>query len=129
MSNDIIGIDVGLKRVGIARISVIAKIGEPLGVYPPEKAVDMVKQLVLEYRASIVVVGLPKNLSQQATDQTLVTQAWVEKSLRPALDDSIEIVYHDEAFTSIEAKKRRPQGHIDDIAAAIILERYLNDSV
>ena len=80
----------------------------------------------------VVVVGLPRRLNGEPTDATPLVEAVVER-LRTLL--TIPVVLQDERLTSHEAEERLAQrekdwrkrkGLLDAMAAAVILQDYLD---
>jgi putative Holliday junction resolvase len=127
MASNIVSLDVGERRVGVAIASVIAKLPRPLTTL--ENTDDIWAQidaLATEHDAETIVVGLPRNLSGDDTAQTLYVRTFAEK----LSDYTVE--FQDEALTSQKAEKElngrgKPfaKGDIDALAATYILEDYL----
>lgn len=123
----LIGLDIGMKRTGIARASTVARLAEPLMSVETSKLMPNLKNLVEEYSVDAVVVGLPRNLDNRDTQQTVWVRGWVEKA-KPLF--SIPMYWQDEALTTslAEAKaatRKRPED-TDALAAAIILQDFLD---
>ncbi len=126
----ILALDVGDKRVGIARASLVARLAQPLTtVERGTNFFDKLKQLIADEQATRLVVGLPRGLDGQSTAQTALTEQFIEE-LRPAVSVPVEL--QDEALTSHKAeaelqKRGKPyqRADIDALAAAFILEDYL----
>jgi len=123
----IIGIDVGSRRVGVARIHSHIKLSEPLDLIDTEKqdVNEAIRLVIDEYEAQAIVVGLPRGLDGQETDQTRVCRDFARD-----LKDSVEIPVFliDEAGTSKAADDRRGENlkaSRDSVAAAIILEDFV----
>ena len=85
-----------------------------------------------EKNANIIVVGLPLTLRGKQSKQTEIVQNFIEKLTRLG---NIPVVPVDERFSSIAAKKSLQQqgvktghekGRVDETAAAIILQEYLD---
>lgn len=126
-TGDYLGLDVGERRTGVARASVVAKLAEPLRIVDTDKAVQEVKDLVDDYGVSAVVIGLPRNLDGDDTAQTDWVKKWAE-GLR--LEIKTPIHFQDEALTSELAQARiGGDGHKDDEAASIILQEYLDEQL
>jgi putative Holliday junction resolvase len=79
-SKQFLGLDLGLKRTGIARGSEMARLAEPLRTVPTTEVLKALKELIEEYNIGAVVVGLPRNLHGNSTQQTNWVRDWVEKS-------------------------------------------------
>ena len=126
--NSIIGLDIGEKRIGVARANTIARISEPLATLNNDQGFDEALQAVLdEYQPDILVVGLPRNMNGLETPQTAYSKAFTQQKL---LKYNIPIVFQDETLSSREAEarlqgKKYTKADIDSQAAAIIIEDYL----
>jgi putative Holliday junction resolvase len=124
-----LGIDYGLKRIGLAVADTEAKLARPLKTAKTvEELVETVKK---EGPFEAVVLGLPRNLDGSNTPQTIAVQRFADGVLWGKL--RIEAVFQDEAATSAVAEERLKEsgkpyekGDIDAEAAAIILQDYLD---
>ncbi len=131
MSQSILAIDYGDKRVGVARAGTIARLPEPLTTLENNpKLLDAIQQLIDEEEVSVVVVGLPRSLEGADTDQTRKTRDFIEQ-LRGL---AVEVVEQDEAVTSENAlselhqsKRDFDKSEVDQLAAVYILQDYLTD--
>jgi putative Holliday junction resolvase len=129
-NTSILALDVGDARVGVAIASSAARLPRPLTTL--ERGDKFFEQLkaVVEYEfVNSIVVGLPRNLNGQETDQTASVQTFV-RELKGHFD--LDIHFQDEAVTSKQAeaeldKRGKPykRGDIDALAATYILEDYL----
>lgn len=125
---ELLGVDVGAARVGIARGNTLARIAEPLKTVASAEAIDQIKQLAKLHASEAVVVGLPRNLDGDETDQTRAVRQWV-KQAQKLID--LPFFWQDEALTSQQAESRKPKGDdagSDARAAAIILQDFLDGS-
>lgn len=128
----ILALDVGARRIGVAMAHVVARIPNPLKTLSmSEQVVDSIQLLMTEQGAQLLVVGLPRNLRGEDTDQTRFVRLFVEK-LHAA---GIITVWQDEALTSVKAQQELNQrskpytkSDIDALAATYILEDYLRDN-
>ncbi len=127
LEGNIIGLDVGSKRIGAARVNTFAKLPEPLQLIDVahQDPFEAVRLLVSEYEAVAVVVGLPRGLDGQETAQTVYTRQFADQ-----LKKSVEVPIYmiDEAGTSKEADSRLDSGSSisrDSMAACIILEDFI----
>lgn len=127
-ANQLLGLDVGTVRTGIARGSSVARIAEPLMSVETAKVFDCLEKLIKEYEVGAVVVGLPRNLSGDDTDQTRWMRSWVGDARKHL---KLPLYWQDEALTSQQAEAHREsnKGHdVDSKAAAIILQDFLDSS-
>jgi putative Holliday junction resolvase len=125
-----IGLDVGEKRIGVAKAHHSVRLASPLTVveHGPDVWSDL-QSLCQENQVSQIVVGLPRGLDGQSTAQTQYVERFVEE-----LKSRIGLTVHlqDEAVTSKQAeaelearKKPYNKGDIDALAATYILQDYL----
>jgi len=114
---EILGLDLGEVRTGVARGNATAGLAEPLAVIPTKDILRELDKLVAEKGVSEVVIGLPRNLEGQDTAQTTWVREWVagaKAKIKPP------IFWQDEALTS------RSAGGDDAKAAALILQDFLD---
>jgi putative Holliday junction resolvase len=132
MSSTIIALDIGGRRIGVARAHTSVNIASPLTtLLNDDQIIPNLQRLIAEHDVSAIVVGLPRGLQGQHTEQTHTVEAFVL-----AIKQSIElpIYWQDEAVTSKQAEaelqaRRKPytKGDIDALAATYILEDFLRE--
>ncbi len=126
--SSILGLDVGEKRIGAALANTIARIASPyLTLANTDTVLDDIRGIIERESVELVVVGLPRNLSGEDTDQTRYCRQFAAQ-----LESFAPIVFQDEALTSRKAEaelkaRRKPydKEDIDSLAATYILEDYL----
>lgn len=124
-----IGLDVGEKRIGVARGDSRLRLAYPLETIQVDGSeMDRIKGLVLEQELAGIVVGFPRNLSGETTRQTEFVEAFAEQLKQFGVD----IFFQDESLTSVVAeqhlqtsKKFYEKSAVDARAACIILQDYL----
>jgi putative Holliday junction resolvase len=122
---EFIGIDVGSKRVGLARGSSLAKIAEPLKTVALDEIID--ELAALAGRVDGIVVGLPRGLDGQETGQTKTVREWA-KEAKAHIHKPFYL--QDEALTSVTAKNRGAlAGEVDAVAASVILQDFLDTPI
>lgn len=128
---EILALDVGVRRTGIARASSVARLAEPLTSAPTKDVIATLKEYLSEHDVEAIAIGLPRNLKGEDTKQTLWVREWTNKaksSLRAP------IYWQDEALTSLQAQAKsselRTKSPIDEhsLAAAIILQDFLDSA-
>ena len=132
----IIGIDVGTKKTGLARTDLLRTSANPIGTFNSREVFDELDKLVRNESERVVkfVVGWPLTPEGNEGNATERVEKFIAKlhSRYP----QIEIEKVDERYTSKEAvqamidagvpkMKRREKERIDQAAAAIILQKYL----
>lgn len=130
------GIDFGSRRVGISisdPLRIIAVSLETIGNTPA--LLPRIKELVEREDIGLVVVGMPFNLKGEKGVKGQEVERFVVR-LRSHL--AVEVVTWDERFTSTLAhstmlqmgtkkkERRMDKGRIDAMAAAIMLQSYLD---
>ena len=127
----IIALDVGDARIGVARANSLAKLPEPVGIITNDiHAKTAIESVIKEHAAELLVVGLPLLVGGKDSDQAQKVRMFTNELAKHL---TIDYVFVDESHSSSEADdwlKRHKRGiamHNDDIAACIILQRYLED--
>lgn len=129
----LVGIDYGLKRVGLAVTDPLGIIATPLQTVATSQVIQFLKEYCEKEEVDAFVVGLPKKLDNSDTHATQPTRNFVNRLQKHF---SQPIYWEDERFTSKMAldamiasgttkKYRRQKGNIDKVSATIILQSYL----
>jgi putative holliday junction resolvase len=131
--NPILAIDFGRARIGAAISDELQLLAHPLETIPAnEQAPARVAEIVREKKVDHVVAGLPKRMNGQLGAAATEVLEFVEK-LRAIL--SCPVVTWDERLTTVAAhralrdagkKTRDTRRYIDQVAAQIILQNYLD---
>jgi putative holliday junction resolvase len=125
-----LALDVGTKRIGVAIAESALPFARPLEtLLYSETVFSEIDALIKQENASVVVVGLPRGLEGQDTQQTKFVEVFTERLRRYI---STPIVMQDEALTSRKAEeelaargKTYAKGEVDALAATYILEDYI----
>ena len=129
-----LGIDYGTKRVGLALSDPLGLTARPLAVVPRSKIVEEVVTLVKEQEVGTIVVGLPTGLGG---DEGISASEARKLADELATATGVDVVLRDERYTSRMAesallesgmKRRQRRENVDKVAAAIILQDYLDDN-
>ena len=121
----VIALDYGAARTGVAVSDATGTIARPLTVVEQAASpagLARVREIVREYAAELVVVGLPLTLKGEHGKQARETDEFV-RALREALDVPVEM--YDERFTTVVAAREPGSAPEDARAAAHLLESYL----
>ncbi len=127
-------IDHGLKRIGLAVCDPSGLIARELTVIERKsKAEDFerINQIAAEQHVEAIVVGLPHNPQAQPGEHTQAdtVRLWTERFSQTTM---LTIIFWDEQLTSEDARelsirqRRKPRDPIDDLAARLILQSYLD---
>ena len=124
----ILGIDYGAKRTGLAISDPLNKYAIPLDVINSTRTYPHIKQLLLDEDIRTIIIGLAMPISGKPNTQ-------VRSSIRIAdriRKLGVDVVFESEHLTSEAAndmvRRQVTQSGvpIDDIAASLILQQYLN---
>lgn len=132
------GIDYGLARIGVAvsdPLRITARGVETINWNGRDMdwAINRICELALEYQVSEIVMGLPRR-----TDGKSSPSEEGARALATTLEERLEkpVIFRDERFTTVLAsrvlnevdyKKKNKRKVIDQVAAEIILQDYLNN--
>ena len=76
---NILALDVGSSRIGVALANSIARLAHPLlTINVTEQVWEELDTIIKAESIGLIVVGLPRNLNGDATDQTGVVETFVE---------------------------------------------------
>ena len=137
----ILGIDFGLKRVGISVSDPLGILARGLETLPNDhgilsKIVDIVRRMSVR----TIVIGKPLRLNGSESSSSLEALKFGERlkaKLSTECTGKIDIVDWDERFTTtmaqrtqielgVKKKERQKKGNLDRMASQIILQSYLD---
>src|SRR6266699_894380 len=131
--NPILALDFGRARVGAAISDQLQLLAHPLETIPANRqATSRVAQIVREKKVDHVVAGIPRQMNGQIGAAATEVLQFVEK-LRAILP--CPVVTWDERLTTVAAhralrdagkKTRQTRGYVDQVAAQMILQNYLD---
>ncbi len=131
----ILGIDYGTKRVGVALSDPLGIIAGGAGTLANDASVlDRLAEIVRGEEVVCVVVGMPYAPDGGKGAKASEVEAFIEDLRRHV---RVKIETWDESFTSVDAhrafietgmkrKKRRQKPRVDEMAARLMLQEYLN---
>ena len=131
----LLGIDFGKKRIGLALGEVIPRgIGVLDGTKPQSEIIEEISKICQENGIEKIVIGLPILGSGDEGNLASSIKEFGEK-----LGDATSalVLYEEEQYTSAEAERilveggvkyDRKEGKVDEMAAILILEQYINNS-
>ena len=127
--NNYLALDVGSKRIGVALASSVARMPHPLVTIDAQSDVrSQLQRIIADETIGHMVVGLPRGLNGQDTEQTVAVRTFVAELELLGLP----VYVQDEALTSVKAKAELHErggsyakGDVDALAATYILEDFL----
>jgi len=133
----ILALDIGEKRCGVAVSDATGKIAFPLCTLGTSEVLEnssAFQRILEDYEPSVLVCGLPLSLSGTENQQAGIIR---EKAERIAQQTKLPIEFVDERLSSGNARRilresgydaRSMKGKVDQIAASLILQTYLDGS-
>ncbi|MCL2280938.1 Holliday junction resolvase RuvX [Candidatus Saccharibacteria bacterium] len=135
-SGVVIGLDIGARRIGVARGDLEVRIATPLPALTNDETIFAnICQLVEKNHAEIIVIGLPRDAKGQETAQSQISRNFATELANHL---AIKICLEDESLTSVLAEKNLRarknfqvsmlrDGALDSEAATIILQDFLDN--
>jgi putative Holliday junction resolvase len=131
----ILSIDYGKKRTGIAVTDPLRIIATGLRTVETPKIVSFLKEYFKNEQVDLVIIGMPTNFDDSDTHATPLVKNFITSFRK--LFPQIPIEEVDERFTSkmasqamidmgMKKKQRQNKALVDEIAATIMLQEYLN---
>jgi putative holliday junction resolvase len=131
--NPILALDSGRARIGVAISDELQLLAHPLETIPTKQRPESrVAKIVHEKKVDHIVVGVPRQMNGQIGTAATEVLEFVEK-LRAILP--CPVVTWDERLTTVAAhralrdagkKTRHTRGYVDQVAAQMILQSYLD---
>ena len=135
----ILGLDYGTKTVGVALSDPLLLTAQEFETITRERASALrhtlvrIKEICEEYQVELIVLGYPRNMDDTEgfrCEDTLKFKALLEKRVDIPIvlvDERLTTVYADEILEESGVAKKDRKKVIDQIAAAIILQDYLDN--
>ena len=134
----IISIDYGLKRTGLAVTDPLKIIATGLCTVETQKLMNFLKDYFSKEQVELVIIGMPVNWDDSATHATPLVQKFIKEFQKKF--PSVPIKEVDERFTSklasqamlqmgLKKKQRQSKALLDEIAATIMLQEYLQHNL
>ncbi len=131
----ILGVDFGLRRIGIAFSNpngTIAFAGPVISGDEEDESIRRIAQEVESHNAAEIVIGLPRNMDGSDGDMSAQATAFAGKLAKAV---PANVVMWDERLTTVHAKrmmlsgnpsKKKRHKRIDSLAAQLMLQSYLD---
>lgn len=134
----IMGLDFGSKTVGVAVSDSLLLTAQGVEIIRRKEenklrqTLARIEELIVEYEVEEIVLGLPKNMNATEGVRVDLTKEFKEKLERRT---GLPVVLWDERLTTVAADKTMMEAgirrehrkeHVDRIAAALILQGYLD---
>lgn len=134
----IMGLDYGTKTVGVAISDEMLITAQPVTTIERKQENKLrqtyaqIEELIMKYNVSKIVLGYPKNMNNTIGERGIKTEEFRDDLIRRT---TLEVELVDERLTTMEADrilsasnvaKSNRKEYIDKMAAAIILQNYLD---
>jgi putative holliday junction resolvase len=134
----ILAIDYGGKRTGLAVTDPLQIIATGLTTIESKELVPFLKKYLQQEEVELIIIGLPVNWDESDTHGTPLVKGAIKKIEKEFPLVPLKTV--DERYTSkmakdamlqmgMKKKDRRNKAYVDEIAATIILQEYLQSIV
>ncbi|MFN8471419.1 MAG: Holliday junction resolvase RuvX [Anaerolineae bacterium] len=132
----VLALDVGNKRIGVAASDPLRLLARSLTTIErrsTSQAIDEIIRLVRAHAPVAVLVGLPRNmdgsLGSQAKSVLLFARRLQAQILEPVLlwDERLSTVQASEILSSQGVRAREQKGRLDAVAAAVILQEFMDN--
>lgn len=130
----LLAIDYGWRRCGIAVTDTLRIVATGLATVPTAQLNEYVKRYMASEQVDAIIVGLPRTVQGEESESMRYIRPGIQR-LKQALP-GVKVEFFDERFTSVLAHRsmldsgmkkmqRRDKAVVDEIAATIILNDYL----
>ncbi len=135
----IMGLDFGSKTVGVAVSDSLLLTAQGLEIIRRKEenklrqTLARIEALIVEYEVEEIVLGLPRNMNATEGPRVQLTKEFQEKLERrtglPVVlwDERLTTVAADKAMMEAGIRRENRREHVDKIAAALILQGYLDN--
>ncbi len=130
----LLAIDYGQRRLGLATCDATGLVARELVILTRESRAEdfaMIRRIANEEHIEALVVGLPFNEEspERQSERCTMVRRWAR---RLAAAIGLQVTLWDEQLSSVDAqelaraRKRGPRAPVDDLAARVILQSYLD---
>ena len=122
----ILGIDLGERRIGLAVSTPEGALAVPLRIIDatgPDSDAKTISEIAASENVDRLVLGHPRSLDGTAGPQAQRIEAFAG-TLRAA--SGLPVDLYDERLSTAQARRSAGAAPVDDVAAAVILQAYLD---
>jgi len=133
-----LGIDYGAKRTGLAITDVMGIVASPLETFMSQgmkQDIEHIVGIINTKQVDTVIIGMPYNMDGTMGKRAKSTE-FFGRTLSKAI--KVPVIFRDERLTTVEAydklnqakvKKKKQKAVVDQVAAQIILQDYINSAL
>ena len=131
-----LGLDIGDKRIGVALSDALGIIATPHAIIErrdERQDIAAIIKIIDQNQVGVIIAGLPLAMDGGIGQQAAKVKTFIESL---AIRTQVTIEFRDESLTTAEArrimltsrsKKNRQRSRDDDVAAAVLLQGYLEE--
>lgn len=134
----LMGLDFGSKTVGVALSDPTGLIASPFEIVKREKedklrrTLARIEEIIAEYNVKKIILGYPVNMDGSEGERVRKTEEFRDMLVRRT---GLDVIFFDERLTTVEAheimsdcevKGTDRKKYVDKIAAALILQGYMD---
>ena len=135
-SDFLLGIDYGTKKIGVSIGQMITKSSRPYKVIYKDR-INELRDIITKWNVEKVIIGYPIHNKIGPIHKEI---KMFSDEIKKSVDFDIEIIFHNEIFTSEFAKNdfanmrrigitKKGSSDYDDISASIILQSWINENM
>jgi putative Holliday junction resolvase len=136
-NNKALGIDFGLKRIGLSISDATMTVAFPFKYIINDslkKTISALKEIIACESIGLIVIGMPVGLKGRQSEMSIKIEEFI-KELRDEIGETVRIAVYDERFSSVQAqkslikqnvKRKNRKEKIDSVASAFILQSFLD---
>ena len=124
----ILAIDFGLKKVGLAIGNTLTKTSMPISTIfykSKQELFNLLEKHVIEWKPEFIIIGKPLNMDQTESEMSKLAEKF-SNQFSNKFNLSVELV--DERLSSFEAKEFAKDDNLDAMAAKLILDSWMNNN-
>tara|TARA_Y200000002_G_scaffold379344_1_gene388419 strand:+ start:526 stop:915 length:390 start_codon:yes stop_codon:yes gene_type:complete len=124
----ILAIDFGLKKVGLAIGNTLTKTSMPISTIfykSKQELFNLLEKYVIEWKPELIIIGNPLNMDQTESEMSKLAEKF-STQFSKKFNLTVELV--DERLSSFEAKEFVKDDNLDAMAAKLILDSWMNNN-
>ena len=124
----ILAIDFGLKKVGLAIGNTLTKTSKPISTIfykSKQELFNLLEKHVIEWKPEFIIIGNPLNMDQTESEMSKLADKF-STQFSKKFNLAVELV--DERLSSFEAKEFAKDDNLDAMAAKLILDSWMNNN-
>ena len=124
----ILAIDFGLKKVGLAIGNTLTKTSMPISTIfykSKQELFNLLEKHVIEWKTEFIIIGNPLNMDQTESEMSKLAEKF-STQFSKKFNLAVELV--DERLSSFEAKEFAKDDNLDAMAAKLILDSWMNNN-